>query len=132
MPSFSKRSLSALATLHPDLQRLLQEAIKHVDFVVLEGHRDKVAQNAAVAAGKSKTPWPKSKHNSKPSLAVDIAPYPVSWSDRERFYHLAGFIKATAIMLGINLRWGGDWDSDGDFRDQTFDDLPHYEIKPKA
>lgn len=129
MPQFSQRSLTALSTIHPDLQRVLKEAIKHVDFVVLEGHRDKIAQDAAVAAGKSKTPWPKSKHNSKPALAVDIAPYPISWSDSARFYRLAGFVQGIAAMLGISLRWGGDWDGDGDLRDQTFHDLPHFELK---
>lgn len=129
MPSFSKRSKTALSTLHPDLQRVLKEAIKHVDFVVLEGHRDKVAQDAAVAAGNSKVRWPHSKHNASPSLAVDIAPYPVNWKDTKRFYFLGGFIKATAVSLGISLRWGGDWDSDNDFSDQTFNDLPHFELR---
>ena len=130
MPSFGKRSNTALATAHPDLQRLFKEVIKHVDCAVLEGHRDKVAQNAAVAAGKSKLLWPKSKHNSNPSRAVDVVPWPLDWNDTKRFYHFAGFVAGIAASLGIGIRWGGDWDNDGDFGDEKFSDAPHYELTP--
>lgn len=130
MPQFGIASNTALSTAHPDLQRLFREVIKYVDCKVLEGHRDKVAQDAAVAAGNSKTRWPTSKHNKVPSLAVDVVPYPVDFKDLKRFYYLAGFVKATAIRLGIRVRWGGDWDSDDDFGDQGFIDLPHWELAP--
>lgn len=129
MPHFSKRSAAQLATCHPDLQWVLEEAIRHIDFTVLEGHRDKDAQNAAVADGKSKVRWPNGKHNSKPSLAVDIAPYPIDWKNWRRFDYLAGYIMGIASQMGITLRWGGDWDSDHDFADQTFHDLPHFELR---
>ena len=69
-----------------------------------------------------------SKHNSFPSLAVDVAPYPINWSDKERFYFFAGYVKATADQMKIKIRWGGDWDGDTKVRDQTFMDLPHYEL----
>ena len=128
MASFSASSKAALATAHPDLQRLFSEVIKHVDIKVLEGHRGKAKQDAAVAGGFSKTPWPKSRHNSKPSQAVDVVPYPLDWKNRERFFYLAGFVQACAAHLGISVRWGGDWDSDRDFTDQKFDDLPHWEL----
>lgn len=130
MPRFSRASEAALASAHPDLQRLFREVIKYADCKVLEGHRDKVAQDAAVATGHSKVRWPKSKHNSLPSLAVDVVPYPINWKDTKRFYFLAGFVKGVASQLGLIVRWGGDWDSDGDFADQSFMDLPHYEIRP--
>ena len=35
---------------------------------------------------------------------------------------------ATALGMGIKLRWGGDWDGDWQTRDNTFDDLPHFEL----
>ncbi len=35
---------------------------------------------------------------------------------------------AAAHDLGIELRWGGDWDRDAEFDDQTFNDLPHFEL----
>jgi hypothetical protein len=72
-----------------------------------------------------------SKHNTDPSLAFDVAPYPIDFASRTkvlaRFYYLAGLIISCAASLGIKLRWGGDWDGDLDFEDQTFDDLGHFE-----
>ena len=70
-----------------------------------------------------------SKHNQEPSLAVDVAPWPIDWNDSHRFYHFAGFVLGIAAALNIRLRWGGDWDSDFDLRDQTFFDLPHFELE---
>jgi peptidoglycan L-alanyl-D-glutamate endopeptidase CwlK len=138
MPIFSNRSKLALATCHPDLQRVLTEAIKHIDFTVLEGHRGKDAQNAAFAGGFSQLKWPKGKHNhpdypedevSEPiARAVDIAPYPISWSDTERFVLFAGFILGIASQLGVGLRWGGDWDRDTQVKDERFRDWGHFEL----
>ena len=34
----------------------------------------------------------------------------------------------TAKAMGIDLRWGGDWDRDTEVRDNSFDDLVHFEI----
>jgi peptidoglycan LD-endopeptidase CwlK len=102
------------------------------DFTVLEGHRDKEAQNKAYKEGKSKIKWPDGKHNKKPSLAFDLAPYPIDFSSKPksvaRYYLLAGIIMAVAWELKIKLRWGGDWDGDWDLADQVFDDLGHFEI----
>jgi peptidoglycan L-alanyl-D-glutamate endopeptidase CwlK len=85
-------------------------------------------QNRAFQDGHSTKPWPESRHNSEPSDAVDAVPYPVDWSDRRRFYHFAGFVKGMAVSMGIRIRWSGDWDSDTRLDDQTFDDLPHFEL----
>lgn len=35
-----------------------------------------------------------------------------------------------ATMMGVKIRWGGDWDLDTDLKDNTFDDLPHFELIP--
>ena len=70
----------------------------------------------------------KSRHQSDPSRAIDIAPYPIDWNDLGRFQYLAGFVLAIAEMNDIKLRWGFDWDMDGDFRDQKFYDAPHFEL----
>ena len=129
MPSFSQKSLDKLNTCHPDLQRLFDEVVKDFDCTVLDGHRDKQRQNQMVADGKSKVIYPNGKHNKEPSEAVDVAPFPVDWNDRERFYYFGGFVKGVASRLGIPIRWGGDWDSDNVLDDQTFDDLPHFELK---
>jgi len=128
MPEFSPLSKRRLAECHPDLQKLMNEVIKHYDIVVLCGFRGKDEQDKAFREGKSKLAFPKSKHNVTPSLAVDIAPYPVDWNDIKRFWHLAGYVKATAERLGIKIRQGADWDGDNDFKDQKFIDLPHVEL----
>jgi hypothetical protein len=122
-----------LVTCHPDLQRVLREAIKYTDFVVVEGHRGKAAQDAAYAKGFSKVRWPNGNHNSLPSRAVDLVPYPVDWSDApkniERFCMLAGVVLTVAQQLGVRLRWGGDWNHNADTRDEgSFRDRPHFEL----
>ena len=46
-----------------------------------------------------------------------------------RWYYFGGFVLGTAEEMGIDIRWGGDWDSDRDLDDQSFDDLPHFEVR---
>jgi hypothetical protein len=31
--------------------------------------------------------------------------------------------------MNIKIRWGGDWDSDNIMKDQTFNDLPHFQLE---
>ncbi|WP_287373972.1 M15 family metallopeptidase [Prosthecochloris sp.] len=137
MPRFSALSNERLGECDFRLQRLFREVIRHFDCVVLCGHRNRVEQERAFSEGKSKVGWPKSKHNKYPSHAVDVAPYdmppvgPVNWQDRERMTFFAGFVLGTAKQLGINIRWGGDWDRDTQVRDNSFDDLVHYELVEK-
>jgi peptidoglycan LD-endopeptidase CwlK len=128
MPKFSDKSLSKLATCDPLLQRVFYVLIQDFDCTILEGHRDKNRQNQMVAEGKSQVRWPDGKHNTVPSCAVDVTPYPIQWDDRERQTLFAGYVLATAKAMGINLRWGGDWDQDTEVRDNSFDDLVHFEI----
>lgn len=129
MPYFSARSKNNLSQCDERLQRLFNEVIKHFDCSVIEGHRSKDRQNQMVEAGMSKLRWPHSKHNQTPSLAVDVVPYPIDWHDRQRFYLFGGFVLGIASQLSIPIRWGGDWDGDKKWRDQSFHDLPHFEIK---
>lgn len=134
MPKFSEKSLMKLGTCHSDLQTLFNEVIKHFDCSVLEGHRGQKDQDAAFAAGNSKLKWPHGKHNSLPSLAVDVAPYPVNFSDSKRFYYFAGQVMGIAKTLKDqgkmkhDIRWGGNFDMDNDLSDGGLVDLPHYEI----
>lgn len=129
MPHFSQRSLNRLATCHPDLQAVFHAVITHFDCSILEGHRSRDSQEAAFARGQSKLRWPRSKHNTSPSLAVDAAPWPIDWEDRERFHLFGGTVLGIARQKGIALRWGGDWDGDFQVRDNRFDDLVHFELK---
>lgn len=130
MPKFSRKSKTILNSCHPDLQKLMNEVIKHFDITILEGHRSKERQDALCSSGKSQVKFPGSKHNAYPSLAVDIMPYSkiIDWNDRDRFHYLGGFVLATAISMGISIRWGGDWDMDTEVKDNRFDDLVHFEL----
>lgn len=130
MAKFGRKSRERLATAHPDLQKVFNEVIKHVDCSVLEGHRDERTQERLFEEGKTKVHYPMGRHNTKPSRAVDVVPYPIDWNDRERFTLFAGFVLGLARGMGINLRWGGDWDVDFQVSDNRFDDFPHYELKP--
>lgn len=129
MPRFSARSLARLDTCHADLRRLFLEVVKHFDCTVLEGHRGQEAQDEAFAAGRSKLRWPNGRHNTQPSLAVDVAPWPLDWSDTGRFRYFGGYVLGIAQQLDIPVRWGGDWDGDTQVRDQRFNDLVHFELR---
>lgn len=129
MPTFSRKSLDKLATCDARLQRVFMEVIKHFDCTVLTGHRNEADQNAAFASGTSQKRWPNGNHNSMPSKACDVTPYPVDWEDRERMTLFAGFVIGTAQGMGIDIRWGGDWNENMKVKDNSFDDLPHFEVK---
>ena len=129
VPSFGAASKKQLATCHSELQRLFLEVVKHWDCQVIEGKRSEAQHQLNLASGASRTQHSKHVSRAGPSMAVDVAPYPVKWNDYPRFYAFAGFVIGIATAMGISLRWGGDWDSDRDFSDQTFNDLVHFELR---
>lgn len=129
MPKFSSKSKAKLESCHPLLQELFNEIIKHVDCTVLEGVRTLDKQKEHVRNGVSKTL--KSKHLAQDdgySHAVDCIAYPIDWNDAPRNYMFAGYIKGIADSLGIEIRLGADWDGDFTAKDQSFHDLPHFEL----
>ena len=139
MPEFSQRSLRLLSTADERLQRLFLEVVKTYDCTVLCGHRGKEEQEEAYRAGESKVLFPHSRHNRMPSLAVDVAPYPVIWpapnqaiqemvKNVGRFYLFVGYVRRAAEQMGIPIRCGADWDGDFEIKDQNWDDLPHFEL----
>ena len=107
MAKFGSKSKERLSTCHESLQKVFNEVIKYVDCSVLEGHRDERRQEKLFEEGKTKVHYPMGKHNSYPSRAVDITPYPVNLADRERQTLFAGFVLGVARGMGIKLRWGG-------------------------
>ncbi len=128
MPQFSVTSRNRLATCHVDLQRLFDEVIRHVDVTILEGHRGAARQNELVDEGLSQLRFPASRHNASPSLAVDVAPWPINWDDTEAFIYLGGYVKGMAAALEIPIRWGGDWNRNHRSADESFRDLVHFEL----
>lgn len=131
---FSNNSKVKLASCHLDLQVIVNEALACgiMDISVIEGYRNKERQNryCNMKPPKSKVKWPDGMHNPRPSDAIDIAPYVngrVSWN-KLHCCVLAGIILACAAKLDIKIRWGGNWDMDGEpITDQDFQDLVHYE-----
>ena len=128
MPAFGERSLKHLVTCDTRLITICKLVIPNYDFSVLEGFRSDERQEELLRQGKTTKGAGESRHNTSPSLAVDIAPYPIDWENPKRFYLLAGFMFQAASRVGVEIRWGGDWDGDWDHTDQNFHDLPHYEI----
>ncbi len=121
---FGPKSRERLSSCHEDLKRLMEAAISHpdcpMDFSILTGHRGQRDQDAAFARGASNLRFPQSKHNRRPSLAVDIAPWPLDWNDIEAFVRLGAHIKRVGAEIGVTVEWGGDW--------RRFKDYPHYEL----
>ena len=125
MPRFGKKSKERLKGVNSKLINVLNELVKIMDVTIIEGLRTEARQNELLAQGKSKTKY--SKHLE--GKAVDLAPYPIDWKDRERFHYMGGMVRGIGQQMGVTIRWGGDWDSDGEIKDNGFDDLVHVEIR---
>jgi len=124
MPFFSEKSKSKLETVDERLRKIMEEVIKEYDLSIVWGYRDKALQNSFHRQGTG-LKWPKSRHNVKPSEAVDVAPWKnhtIDWEDENEFVILAGLILKKARELGIELEWGGLWKRK---------DLGHFELKEK-
>ncbi len=133
MAHYGHTSEARLNTVHPALQELFRHVIEKYDNAIIYGMRTETAQRKLVDEGLSKTM--NSKHLPQRdgfAHAVDVAPYPIDWENTKQFYHFAGYVQGIADRLGIEIRWGGDWDSDFDLDDQTFMDLVHFELVEEA
>ena len=133
----SNVSRNRLDTCHTLLQRLVTEVLKGdvtheggerkaFDVSVLCGFRGQADQDAAFATGKSKLQWPRSKHNKRPAMAVDLVPWPLDWQDIKSFQQMGVAVKEAwaaippAERAGYALAWGGDW---------NMRDYPHFELQ---
>ena len=118
--SFGTKSSEKLAQVHPDLQRVFNEAIKNspLDFSITEGLRTIERQKELFSAGKSQTM--RSRHLG--GHAVDIGVLvngALNW-DFNNYQLVADHVKAVASKLGITIEWGGDW--------MSFKDGPHFQL----
>lgn len=128
MYKFGKRSRARLKGVDSRLVNVLNELIKVMDVTIIEGVRSAETQNKYFKDGKSKLDGINKKSNHQLGKAVDLAPYPINWKESNRFYYMGGMMRGIAKQLNLKIRWGGDWDSDGETKDQTFMDLVHIEI----
>lgn len=146
MPKFGRASLERRETIHSDLQKILDLTIERMDFSIVEGRRDRETQDKYFygTPKRSHLKWPEGKHCVDPDKprdptepekahAADIIPYPQGYNERAMMV-LAGFVLAAAAELKArgetryDIRWGGDWDRDGDFDDNGLFDPWHFEL----
>lgn len=130
------KSNRILAFADPDIVRVFNRALSLglMDITIIQSIRERDEQDEYFKAGKSRVKWPHSKHNIlnpfDKALALDAAPY-VNGKASDNYNHcvyLAGIILAVAKIEKVSMRWGGNWDMDGEpITDQDFQDLWHYE-----
>ena len=147
----SKLSLGRHNGVDANLVKVVQRAIEITpqDFMVVEGVRSKeqcyinygkgrtVAQCTAKGVPAqyaqpklAKVTWLNNPLSSKhvTGKAVDLVPYPVDWNDLTKFDQVAKAMFAAADELGVSIRWGADWDNDGNYREKGEYDSPHFEL----
>lgn len=124
MYKFGKRSKERLKGVDHRLIMILDELIKIMDVTIIEGLRSAERQEDLLKKGATKVKY--SKHME--GKAVDLAPYPIDWEDRDTFHYMAGMVRGIGHLLNIKVRVGADWDSDGNTKDNSFDDLVHIEL----
>lgn len=136
-------SKARLATVHPDMQRVVARAItlSAIDFAVVQGRRTRDEQCKLYGQGRTaaqckaagvpinyakplapKVTWTmSSKHLS--GDAVDLAAFvegAINWNDTRLYAAIAAAMKHAAAIEGVPISWGGDWIKTKDY--------PHFEL----
>ena len=153
MAKFGVKSKENLGTCHQDLQTVFYEVVKNFDCSVVYGYRSPEIQFELYKKGREliNGKWVlvdkkkrvtncdgidiKSNHNTFPSMAADVCPYPTMYSDMNTIRHFAGYVLGVARTLKAygaiesDIVCGIDWDNDNDLSDQSFFDAVHFQIK---
>lgn len=149
--NLSQKSLDRMNGVDERLQRVVKLAIQlsKQDFMVLEGVRSR--EQCMVNYGKGRTvaqctakdvpaqyanpkaakvTWLNNPFSSKHCYgkAVDLVPYPIDWNTPSKFDEIAKAMFQAAKQLGVSIRWGADWNSNGRPREKGETDSPHFEI----
>lgn len=138
MANFGQTSLNSLKGIHPNLVKVMNEAIKNtpIDFTITDGIRTTAQQQKLYAKGRT-APGEKvtnadgvknkSNHQLKADgygHAVDLYPYvngKIDFADTHgNLPKIAVHIKQVAANLNIKIGWGGDWKGSWD--------KPHFEL----
>jgi hypothetical protein len=148
MYAFSQVSNERIATVHPDLQKVVRLALRissrrkdgGVDFSIpiYGGKRTREEQQELFKKGVSKADGYDKPSFHQTGLALDVIPYltadgikgnaiytkKISKQKRELAFHMiASCMLEAAHRLNVKLTAGINW--------QTFTDAPHYELKQK-
>jgi len=131
-----ERSEKRLEGVNPTLVSIVRRAAKRLPFslFVVEGLRTRERQAELYAQGRTKpgkkVTWTlHSKHLE--GKAVDLAPLingAIDWADLSKFDAIAKAMQDAAKEVGVTVRWGGDWDMDGQPRERGESDSPHFEL----
>lgn len=149
--TLTARDLKRMEGLDPNLIAVVKGAaeVTEVAFMVVEGVRSR--ENCMVNYGKGRTAAQCAVHGipasyAKPKLAkvtwlrdpfnsmhckgkaIDLLPAPYDWKATKPFDQVNAAMEAAAKKLGVNIRWGADWDGDGKFRERGESDSPHWEL----
>ena len=121
MFKLSKKSQAKLEGVHPDLQKLVRDAIglSTIDFGISGGLRSRERQKELFDDGKSQTM--NSRHLT--GHAVDVYAWKdgaVSWEFEDYETINIAFSQASKLT-NIDYVWGGSW--------KSFKDGPHFELK---
>ena len=136
MYKLSKRSLNTMVGVHPELVKVIKEAIatSPYDFMITQGVRSAKYQNELYQQGRTKPGTKvtnadgyikKSNHQMKVDglgYAIDFAVLykaTIDWDTESKYEAVARHILETGHKLGIALEWGGNW---------KFIDYPHIQI----
>jgi len=147
---FGKTSQERLSTCEKYLQDVMNKAIKlsKVDFGIAQGRRTIAEQRQYFLEKKSKVNPDTYTPEQLPlkgfhivdnvytkSGAVDIFGYvnnKATWDEKHLCY-IAGIIMCIDAQMENRLVWGGNWDDDGEIiYDQSFVDLPHFQVKTRT
>lgn len=134
-----KTSTANLVGVHPELVAIVKRALElsTVDFKVDCGVRTPERQAELYAQGRTKpgqvVTWTLNSNHfinklTKYGHAVDLVPLPVDWTNLAAFDAVAKAMFQAAKERNIELRWGADWDQDGNPRERGETDSPHFEI----
>jgi len=129
-----------------------------VDFTLTEGHRPVKRQFVLFKRGRQQDRGgkytiiqnkkkivtnidgitKKGNHNYSPSLAVDFCVFvpdkpELTWDISHLNYIASALVMSGEYLylqgaISHKLRWGGNWDKDGDLSDNNFFDRPHVEL----
>jgi len=136
----SAKSKAKLKGVHPDLVKVIELAIKKTtqDFSVGEGVRTPARQKELYAQGRTRpgpiVTWTLNSnhfaHKDGYGHAVDLITYPVDYSNTRGFLAIYNAMMEAAKELRVGIRYGGDWDMDGNLMEKGETDIGHYELHP--
>lgn len=134
--SLGSKSRAELQGVHPNLVKVVERAAKKMEFRVLEGVRTPERQRELYAQGRTKpgniVTWTLNSNHFKKAdgygHAVDLFPAPYDWNNLASFDALSRAMFDAARELNIPIRWGADWDRDGQPRERGESDSPHFEL----